>query len=230
MAMEQYIHDSVSQNGNKEDDTSFTKWKSSSESVNESVDGPSGGFDCNICLETVQDPVVTYCGHLYCWPCIYVWIDHQRTRKEYIDKKNAQCPVCKSEVSEDTIVTLYGHGKTTESLSEEKGLNIGVTIPRKPPSPRSNGQTSPAQQANHRSYLHAHMPIAMNVISPTSPTIGEIVYERFFGNSPSTLYAYPNSYNLGTQRVRRQAMQAERSLSRISFFLLCCVMLCLLLF
>ncbi|CAH8279553.1 unnamed protein product [Arabidopsis lyrata] len=28
----------------------------------------SGCFDCNICLETAHDPVVTLCGHLYCWP------------------------------------------------------------------------------------------------------------------------------------------------------------------
>jgi len=34
----------------------------------------SSGFDCNICLENVQDPVVTLCGHLYCWPCIYKWL------------------------------------------------------------------------------------------------------------------------------------------------------------
>jgi|TARA_B110000977_G_scaffold188631_1_gene257137 E3 ubiquitin-protein ligase RNF5 len=28
-------------------------------------------FECNICLELASDPVVTQCGHLYCWPCIY---------------------------------------------------------------------------------------------------------------------------------------------------------------
>ena len=36
--------------------------------------GGEGGeslFDCNICLETAHDPVVTLCGHLYCWPCLY---------------------------------------------------------------------------------------------------------------------------------------------------------------
>lgn len=34
-------------------------------------DPPSGYFECNICLEVAQEPVVTQCGHLYCWPCIY---------------------------------------------------------------------------------------------------------------------------------------------------------------
>ena len=45
------------------------------------VDNASGGgggdgqqaaaFECNICLEIASDPVITLCGHLYCWPCIY---------------------------------------------------------------------------------------------------------------------------------------------------------------
>ncbi|KAJ3275115.1 hypothetical protein HDV01_001254 [Terramyces sp. JEL0728] len=29
-------------------------------------------FECNICLDTASNPVVTMCGHLYCWPCFYV--------------------------------------------------------------------------------------------------------------------------------------------------------------
>ena len=28
-------------------------------------------FECCICLETSKDPVVTTCGHLFCWACIY---------------------------------------------------------------------------------------------------------------------------------------------------------------
>ena len=31
----------------------------------------NSAFECNICLELAQDPVVTLCGHLYCWPCLY---------------------------------------------------------------------------------------------------------------------------------------------------------------
>ncbi len=28
-------------------------------------------FECSICFDTANEPVVTKCGHLYCWPCIY---------------------------------------------------------------------------------------------------------------------------------------------------------------
>ena len=39
-------------------------------------------FDCNICLETVKEPVVTRCGHLYCWPCLYKWLEPGITPSE----------------------------------------------------------------------------------------------------------------------------------------------------
>lgn len=28
-------------------------------------------FECNICFDAARDPVVTQCGHLYCWPCLH---------------------------------------------------------------------------------------------------------------------------------------------------------------
>ena len=28
-------------------------------------------FECNICYDVAESPVVTLCGHLYCWPCLY---------------------------------------------------------------------------------------------------------------------------------------------------------------
>lgn len=30
----------------------------------------SSNWDCSICLDGATDPVVTQCGHLFCWECI----------------------------------------------------------------------------------------------------------------------------------------------------------------
>ncbi|CAN1803325.1 E3 ubiquitin-protein ligase RMA3 [Linum perenne] len=48
-------------------------------------------FDCNICFDLASDPVVTCCGHLFCWACLYRWIHIHSDAKE--------CPVCKGEVT-----------------------------------------------------------------------------------------------------------------------------------
>ena len=41
-------------------------------------------FLCSICLETVSDqPVVTRSGHLYCWTCLYPWLEPGMLLSEY---------------------------------------------------------------------------------------------------------------------------------------------------
>ncbi|KAL7216019.1 hypothetical protein ACSBR1_028044 [Camellia fascicularis] len=258
MVMEQYLQEAEAQNESVEYGASVEKWNSVSATVDESEDNPSIGFDCNICLDSVQDPVVTLCGHLYCWPCIYKWIHFQSVSAENPDQQKPQCPVCKAQVSQRSLVPLYGRGQTAKS-SETKSPHLGIVVPRRPPSPTSCGvhtlittadttNSHPAQQLHHRRsqpyHLHsggyAAMPMlslggtpTTDVIHPMVGMFGEMVYARIFGNSETTSYAYPNSYHLAgsnSPRVRRHIMKAEKSLSRICFFLCCCIVLCLLLF
>eukprot|EP01056_Protomagalhaensia_sp_Gyna25_P000263 Protomagalhaensia_sp_Gyna_25__262@NODE_1124_length_2164_cov_20_418824_g892_i0_p2_GENE_NODE_1124_length_2164_cov_20_418824_g892_i0NODE_1124_length_2164_cov_20_418824_g892_i0_p2_ORF_typecomplete_len200_score24_26zfC3HC4_2/PF13923_6/3_6e14zfC3HC4_3/PF13920_6/3_2e13ProkRING_4/PF14447_6/6_2e12zfC3HC4/PF00097_25/9_9e11zfRING_5/PF14634_6/7e10zfC3HC4_4/PF15227_6/1_2e08zfRING_UBOX/PF13445_6/7e08zfRING_UBOX/PF13445_6/1_2e02Ubox/PF04564_15/8_8e08zfRING_2/PF13639_6/4_1e07zfRING_6/PF14835_6/6_9e07zfNOSIP/PF1 len=59
-------------------------------------------FDCNVCFDLAQDPVVTRCGHLYCWPCLHAWL-----------KQVSECPVCKAQVTRDTVVPIYGQGQNS---------------------------------------------------------------------------------------------------------------------
>ena len=45
-------------------------------------------YQCHVCMDTAKKPVVTPCGHLFCWVCIYHWL---RSNQEYLT-----CPICKS--------------------------------------------------------------------------------------------------------------------------------------
>ena len=77
-------------------------------------------FACNICLEAVTEPVVTRCGHLYCWPCLYQWLapgmrqeDHDHLNMQGsssssgVDHSRRTCPVCKSACGVSTLVPIY---------------------------------------------------------------------------------------------------------------------------
>ncbi|KAE9457634.1 hypothetical protein C3L33_10454, partial [Rhododendron williamsianum] len=194
MAMDQhYLQQAVPQNDSKGDGATIEKWKSSPATVDESENNPCGGFDCNICLDSVQDPVVTLCGHLYCWPCIYKWIHFQSASSGKLDHQNPQCPVCKAEVSQKTLVPLYGRGQTAKP-SEGKTPHLGIVVPQRPRSPSCRVQASsrPAQQLHH----HHSYPQRSLQLQPGAGMYGEMVYARIFGNSETTLYAYPNSYRL----------------------------------
>lgn len=88
-------------------------------------------FECNICLELAKDPVVTLCGHLYCWPCLYRWMQVQSYCR--------QCPVCKAGVEVDKVVPIYGRG--SENPEPREDLSKQVPLP-----PRPVGQRLPAVQ------------------------------------------------------------------------------------
>ena len=51
-------------------------------------------MDCCICLEEVLNPRKTQCGHIYCYDCIYNWINE----KNYYGEKNKSCPLCRRNI------------------------------------------------------------------------------------------------------------------------------------
>lgn len=63
-------------------------------------------FECNICLDTAKDAVVSMCGHLFCWPCLHQWLETRPTRQ--------LCPVCKAAISKEKVIPLYGRGSTKQ--------------------------------------------------------------------------------------------------------------------
>lgn len=243
-------------------DVSVKKWKSMSAPTTVS-DNDNGCFECNICLDSAHEPVVTLCGHLYCWPCLYKWLQVPSASDEP-NQLQQTCPVCKANISASSVVPLYGRG-TTLSGSKGKKPNLGLVVPRRPP-PRldtlitSSSPTSPSRQQLHSNYFHTqtHPQSVYDQYSPYSyggyatnsessylgsttlthlsnPTIGmvgEFVFARMFGSSDTNLFTYPylNSYPPSSPRMRRQEVQLDKSLNRVTIFLFCCFILCLLLF
>ncbi|CAD8213087.1 unnamed protein product [Paramecium octaurelia] len=84
-------------------------------------------FQCKICLDLATEPVITPCGHLYCWQCIYTWAQ----------KKNPLlCPYCSNVFELDKVTTIFT-GDSQESKKSE--------IPKRPTNPRQE-QTNQQQQ------------------------------------------------------------------------------------
>ncbi|KAA6362720.1 MAG: putative E3 ubiquitin-protein ligase RNF5 [Streblomastix strix] len=80
-------------------------------------------FSCGICFDVASNPVVSPCGHLYCWRCIYEWMQRVET-----------CPVCQASCKKDSLIPIYGRGR--EEQTEPEG------IPQRPHGQRTERKTS----------------------------------------------------------------------------------------
>lgn len=67
------------------------------------VDDRAAFFECNVCLDVAKEPVVSLCGHLFCWSCIHQWIETRPQKQE--------CPVCKAGIGKEKMVPIYGRGQ-----------------------------------------------------------------------------------------------------------------------
>ncbi|KAG7364034.1 zinc-ring finger domain containing protein [Nitzschia inconspicua] len=109
-------HDSTGSSSNNNN-------KNNNNNNNNNVDAR---FSCNICFDSVVEPVVTQCGHLYCWPCLYRWLEPGMYPEERaslgltismsmsmggnslsFDNTRRVCPVCKSPCSLPSLVPIY---------------------------------------------------------------------------------------------------------------------------
>ncbi|XP_071446668.1 E3 ubiquitin-protein ligase RNF185-like [Hetaerina americana] len=100
---------------------------SSTTNANEEKEKDEHMFECNICLDTARDAVVSMCGHLFCWPCLHQWLETRPQRKE--------CPVCKSAISKEKVIPLYGRGNTKQEDPRNK-------IPPRPPGQRTEPENN----------------------------------------------------------------------------------------
>lgn len=104
--------------------------------------GPSF-FDCNICFDIAKEPILTCCGHLYCWSCFY--------NLPYVDSTTKECPECKGEVTDANITPIYGNANSYCSNQVHSAFEL-------PPRPKANRVESVRQQRVTRGL--SHIPVA----------------------------------------------------------------------
>ncbi|ORE12029.1 RING/U-box [Rhizopus microsporus var. microsporus] len=92
-------------------------------------------YDCNICFDTAMHPVLTLCGHLFCWSCLAQWLHAQ--------SRNPTCPVCKAGCGKDKVIPIYGRGK------EEIDFRTDPSIPTRPAGQRPPPLRDPNRPANY---------------------------------------------------------------------------------
>lgn len=173
-------------------------------------DDDSGGFfDCNICLDMARDPILTCCGHLFCWSCFY--------QLSYVDSSAKECPVCKGEVTDSSITPIYGNGKNQPVLKLESGVKI-------PPRPRARRVESIRQQRVGRGISHIPVAEALRRIRIGIGSIGENPLLQGLNSVVPTSETNPSLHNSeagGSRRHRsrhfsRVISESAASLSSIS--------------
>lgn len=177
-------------------DSGATSKPAQSASSSDNGGNEAGDFECNICLELAQDPVLTLCGHLYCWPCLYRWLRHHSHCHE--------CPVCKALIQEEKLVPLYGRGKTpTDPRSKSYP---GIDIPHRPSGQRP--ETAPPPEANQFAnyglgFMGGLMPMAYARIGnfTLSTAFGGLIPAlfnvQFHGFQDATVYGTTSGYPYG---------------------------------
>lgn len=204
----------------------------------------SSNFECSICLEMSQDPVVTMCGHLFCWSCLHRWISIHSTVQE--------CPVCKACVKEK-IIPLYGRGKVG-GFADSTGIKTAndFVLPR-PPRARQNYVAAAASVPSYTpGFQHRHDLVSQeNYMSrgheSTFSATSYGIFPALFGVHMISLPDYGSRFSTGSaygaslrsqalghvtsqqQRLNAHALQ-ECVLYWFSILLACFAVLCFLFF
>ena len=75
------------------------------------------GTQCAVCLETVENPTITTCKHIFCKKCIYQSLKHRK-----------ECPCCRKEINPESLILLGKANSDSYKITEGKASLMGFVI------------------------------------------------------------------------------------------------------
>ncbi|KAJ3186374.1 hypothetical protein HDU85_007814 [Gaertneriomyces sp. JEL0708] len=170
-------------------------------------------FACNICLETASNPIVTLCGHLFCWPCLHQWMSTRSAQA------NA-CPVCKASIDKDKLVPIYAKGRECKDPREQ-------AVPQRPTAQRP--ATAPAR---HRlaGWDSSFFPAGAMPVGGTGVTVGFGLFPSLFGVHYTLGGAVPMPTGETPYRQADALAQQQAFLSRVFMMMGILIMIAILLY
>mmetsp|Transcript_40904 Transcript_40904/g.131547 ORF Transcript_40904/g.131547 Transcript_40904/m.131547 type:complete len:181 (+) Transcript_40904:81-623(+) len=126
-------------------------------------------FECNICLEAAAEPVVTRCGHLFCWACLHQWLNAPQSSQEAAglggimgggyssssgqrSSPGSVCPLCKASVTAQNVIPVYARG----GHRADPRNGVHPDLPARPPGERP--EPEPASVAAMQTFAHGGVP------------------------------------------------------------------------
>ena len=137
-------------------------------------------FECTICLDTAKEPVLTKCGHMFCWPCIYNWLDSKGGK--------AKCPNCKNVITKDDLIPVYSNTENKDNTNRFKN------IPKRPKAERN--PNSDNDDSNNQGFFN----FGFNSFS-----FGGFFPFMGMGMNFNNNNQYENDYNNSTNNNQRQS-------------------------
>lgn len=195
-------------------------------------------FGCSICFEPVVEPVVTLCGHLFCWPCLYRWTQRYARplgSSNITSSETPLCPVCKATIPSDNVIPLYVVSRSgppprerkeddcktsaadtigTPELTSDSSLSTSVRQSRRSDTSDILDQDIPRRPSPVWSASVPDVPRAAQP-EPLSSTVGAAAAT---GTSQTRSY-YGSSSNSGTLNVIQLSFTASTGLSPSLFSL-----------
>ena len=139
-------------------------------------------WKCAICNEKLKSPVVTTCGHAFCWRCL----------NEYM-KNNIKCPLCQTKFEKSSFTAIFGHGIEDPNIEDLPPPPKQDEMDYEPPKPNDNNnfQEQPYQRPwnnNNFQFQHGNVEFGIGFVpfgmGMTFGTIGGINHHyRTFPNN-----------------------------------------------